>query len=87
MVGDIVSKIFFILAVLFVTGILLMMILAIVSLPSVVSADKQCLEYGFPRSNVTWPFVQYCMRIVDATEYMCLLSDVKAGTCIIPGGE
>lgn len=49
-------------------GIMLLMLLAMlftlfVYAPVLLNAQAQCLEKGYPRSEVTWNLKKYCMNL------------------------
>lgn len=38
------------------------------------TADKQCLKYGFPSSSVSWSFQRYCIKRINQTDSVVPLS-------------
>jgi len=66
-----------------VVVVLVIAVLALLAFMSVViHASNVCLQNGYPHSYIQFPYEIKCGRIVNQTEYVCLLSDVLSNSCL-----
>ena len=65
----------------FLPVIMAFVLLMIAFVPLSIYSSNSCLDYGYPKSFITWNFETKCGRIVNQTEYVCSLNDIKSGEC------
>ena len=70
----------------FVVVLVIAMLALLAFLPVVIHASNVCLQNGYPRSYVQFPYEIKCGRIVNQTEYVCPLDDVLSNSCLPIGG-
>ena len=70
----------------FLMSVVVVLVIAALALlafmPVVIHASNVCLQNGYPHSYIQFPYEIKCGRIVNQTEYVCLLSDVLSNSCL-----